>query len=109
MQERQRQQIRPARLGDRGPASGIFDDPSGESGGGMATVSHGTYVEQLPVAQMSVGHVRSRFRDRMDIHPEARALLDGEPVDDDTVVRTGQSLTFVRPAGEKGRPEACSN
>ncbi len=44
-----------------------------------------------------------------DIHPEARALLDGSPVDDDTVVRTGQSLTFVRPSGEKGWPGAWSN
>ncbi len=109
MQERQRHRIQPGQPGDPGPASGIFDDPFGEAAGGRVTVSHGTYVEQLPVAQMTVGHVRSRFRDRMDIHPEARALLDGDPVDDDTVVRTGQSLTFVRPAGEKGWPGAWSN
>ena len=109
MQERQRHRIHPGQLSDPGPASGIFDDPFGDAAGGMATVSHGTYVEQLPVAQMTVGHVRSRFRDRMDIHPDAHALLDGDPVDEDTVVRTGQTLTFVRPAGEKGRPETCGN
>jgi hypothetical protein len=31
------------------------------------------------------------------------AQLDGRPVDDQTVVGTGQVLMFVRHAGEKGR------
>jgi hypothetical protein len=78
----------------------FFDDPDG--GRDMASVSHGPYVEQLPVANLSVSQVRERFEDRLDIHPEAVALLDGNPVDDATTVRAGQTLAFIRPAGEKG-------
>jgi hypothetical protein len=70
----------------------------------MATVTHGPFAEQLPVSEMTVSQVRSRFRDRLDIHPEAMAMLDGSPVDDATTVRAGQTLMFIRQAGEKGRP-----
>jgi len=83
-----------------GPASGGGDEPAG--GGGIVTVTHGAYAEDLPVAQMSVRQVRQRFHDRLDIHPEAVAVLGGSPVDDDTIIGEGQVLTFVRPAGEKG-------
>jgi hypothetical protein len=99
MQERQRQRIGPA---GAPPGSGFFDDPA--AGAGMATVTHGPFAEQLPVAEMTVSQVRSRFRDRLDIHPEAMAMLDGSPVDDATTVRAGQTLMFIRQAGEKGRP-----
>jgi hypothetical protein len=51
---------------------------------------------------MNVSEVRRRFQDRLDIHPEAIALLDGNPVDDTTRVGAGQMLMFVRPSGEKG-------
>lgn len=98
MQEQQR--IRPPAT-PSGPASGIFDGDAAL--GGLATVANGAYVEQLPVAQMTVAQVRSRFRDRMDIHPRARALLDGHLAAEDAVVRTGQVLSFIRPSSEKGR------
>jgi hypothetical protein len=99
MQERQRQ-----RIGTAGPSpgSGFFDDPA--AGSGMVTVSHAPFIEELPVAEMTISQVRSRFRDRLDIHPEAMAMLDGTPVDDATTVQAGQTLTFIRQAGEKGRP-----
>ena len=52
---------------------------------------------------MSVEAVRQRFSDRLDIDPRATAVLDGEAVgDEQTPVRTGQTLIFVRWAGEKG-------
>ena len=97
MQERHRQRTRP---GGVGPGSSLFDDPGAAPG--MATVIHGPYAETLPIAEMTVSHVRTRFRDRLDIHPEAMAMLDGNPVDDTTTVRAGQTLTFVRHSGEKG-------
>lgn len=99
MQERHRQRTR---LGGVGPGGGLFDDPGAAPG--TATVIHGPYAEVLPIAEMPVSQVRSRFRDRLDIHPEAMAMLDGNPVDDTTTVRAGQTLMFVRQAGEKGRP-----
>jgi hypothetical protein len=98
MQEQFRQRVRPA---GAGPGGGLFDEPQGPTG--TALVTHGTYAERLPVAQMTVAQVRRRFDDRLDVHPDAVALLDGVPVGDDTTVQAGQMLMFVRPSGEKGR------
>jgi len=93
-------------------AAGPGDDLFGELGAGsgvadLATVIHGTYVESLPVAEMSVAEVRRRFGDLLDIHPEATAVLDGAPADEDVTVQAGQSLMFVRRAGEKGSLNSC--
>ncbi len=100
MQERKRQR---AIMQDAGPGSDFFDDSEPAQGGEPVLVSHGTFAEELPVGGMTVAQVRSRFRDRLDIHPAAMALLGGHAVDDDTIVEQGQMLAFVRPAGEKGR------
>ncbi len=75
---------------------------AGSDGGGNVTVAHGPYSEQLPVGDMSVGEIRSRYRDRFDIDPQSIAVLDGNEVGNDTRVRAGQILMFVRRAGEKG-------
>lgn len=82
------------------PSPGGFDDFADSSG--AVLVSHGTYLERLPVVGMTVGEVRGRSQDRLDIHPEATALVDGNPVDDSTRLHAGQTLMFVRPSGEKG-------
>jgi hypothetical protein len=65
-------------------------------------VASGPYAYPLPVAGSTVGEVRTRFRDRLDIPPHSQATLDGVDVDDSTVVRAGQVLMFVQRAGEKG-------
>ncbi len=86
----------------RGGPAGLPDvfAPSGEAG--SAIVAHGPYSEPLPVAGMTVGEVRRRFADRMDIDPRGMAFLDGAQAGEDSVVRTGQVLIFMRRAGEKG-------
>ena len=66
------------------------------------TVSHGPYMERLPVGNMTVGEIRTRFSDRLDIDPQSQAIVDGQEVGDNTRVRHGQMLTFVHKAGEKG-------
>ena len=98
MEERRR-----ARMRRETPAPGGDPFDNLEVAAGMATVAHGPYAERLPVAELSVAEVRRRFQDRLDVHPEAIALLDGDPVDDATRLRAGQMLTFIRPAGEKGQ------
>ncbi len=91
------------RVADAGPGNNLFGElGANPAGGDLATVIHGTYAEALPVAQMSIAQVRRRFSDLLDIHPEATAVLDGVPVDDDAVVQAGQNLMFMRRAGEKG-------
>ena len=82
-----------------GGGSSPFDDAQPE---GLATVSHGPYAETLPVAGLSVGEVRRRFRDRLDIDPDAVAVVDGHEVGDDHTVAPNELVTFVRRAGEKG-------
>jgi hypothetical protein len=69
----------------------------------LCTVASGPYGEQLPVANMSVKQIRARYRDRFDIDPQSQALVDGNEVGDDTVIRTGQVLMFSKKAGEKGK------
>ncbi len=91
---------RPRQCGPGGGAS-LFDDaPDAHQ---PVSVSSGPYAESLPVGNMTVGEIRRRFRDRLDLDPHSQAVLDGHDVSDDTVVRPGQALMFTRRAGEKGR------
>jgi len=95
------ERIRPhAERAGAGGGAGLFDDhqPSNQ----LVSVSSGPYLEQLPVGNSTVGEVRHRFADRLDIDPNAQAVLDGQPVDDQTCVRPRQNLMFTRRAGEKG-------
>ena len=80
---------------------------SGMSAGGIerpptAMVACGPYMEHLPVGGMTVGAIRSRFGDRLDVDPLAQAVIDGTEAAEDAVLQSGQLLTFVRKAGEKG-------
>jgi hypothetical protein len=78
----------------------LFDEP--DDTGRLVMVSTPLYSEQLPVSGSTVGEIRARFRTRMDIDPHSVAVLDGRDVDDETLVQPGQTLTFVRRAGQKG-------
>lgn len=80
----------------------VGQGPNGDALPGMVTVSSGPYSESLPVADSTVGEIRARLRDRFDLPPDSQAMLDGNEVGDDVVVRASQALTFVRQSGEKG-------
>jgi hypothetical protein len=86
--------------GPPGGGAGLFDDNGNLRL--LVSVSSGPYLEQLPVRGMRVSEVRERFGDRLDIDPQAQAILDGQPVSDETVIQAGQVLMFARRAGEKG-------
>ncbi len=79
----------------------FFSDTVSSSAGAV-TVCHGPYAEQLPVVGETVGRVRALFGDRFDLDPESQAVIDGRPVGDEVRIEAGQSLVFVRRAGEKG-------
>ena len=83
--------------GPSGPGN-IFSNDSD----GQATVCYGPYSESLPVDGLSVEMIRRRFGDRFDIDPASQAILDGNEVNENTIIRSGQLLTFVRKSGEKG-------
>jgi hypothetical protein len=106
MQELQRQQVgHPGRPG----GTNVWDDAATATvdAAATATVMHGPYAEQIPVADMAVGMIRQRYGDRFDISPDSTAFIDGNPVDEHTVVRAGQVLMFARRAGEKGVEDAA--
>src|SRR5512137_3043814 len=96
------ERIRPdhERYGGPGGPPSLFDETPGCQL--PVSVSSGPYAESLPVGNMSVGEIRRRFRDRFDLDPNSQAVLDGNDVGDEVVVRPGQALMFVRRAGEKG-------
>ena len=98
MQERT---ISPTETSGPAGAAGIFDDSNEE--GGLAVVTSGVYAEQIPVGGMSVGEIRRRYADRFDIDPRSQAVIDGQDVGDEVVVRAGQTLMFTHRAGEKGQ------
>ena len=85
--------------GPGGLASIFADDDEANL---MVNITSGQNRGQLPIANSTVGEIRARFRDRFAIDPQGQAFLDGQEVGNDTVVRAGQTLMFLRRAGEKG-------
>jgi len=98
MEEKKKKQVEQFTPG----AGGSDDAATSVVGDKNATVSHGPYAEQLPVAGMTVGEVRKRFGDRLDIHPESTPLIGGKAVDPSTRIQAGEVLMFIRRSGEKG-------
>jgi hypothetical protein len=69
---------------------------------GRVDVIHGVYAHSLPLAGRTVSEARTELEDRMNIDPEAVAVVDGVEAAEDIVLTEGQVLNFVTPAGEKG-------
>lgn len=69
---------------------------------GRVDVIHGVYAHSLPLAGMTVRQARTELEERMNIDPEAVAVVDGQEALEDSVLREGQVLNFLTPAGEKG-------
>jgi hypothetical protein len=77
-----------------------FDELLPTGGDGLVQVISGIYSISLPIVGMSVGEARRRIKEMMWIHSDSVPVIDGSRVGDDTVLREGQVLAFVRPAGE---------
>jgi hypothetical protein len=69
---------------------------------GRVDVIHGVYAHSLPLAGMTVRQARTELEERMNIDPESLAVVDGLEAEEDSVLREGQVLNFLTPAGEKG-------
>ena len=87
--------------GDSGGGS-IFDSAPPLPENKNVSVASGPYAEELPIAGMSVGEVRRRFKDRFDIDEKSQGIVNGKSADEDVILKAGESLMFVRHAGEKG-------
>ena len=53
-------------------------------------------------AGMSVGDIRDDVAEDLNVPSAAEARLNGNPAADDAQVREGETLEFVKTAGEKG-------
>jgi|TARA_Y100000310_G_scaffold343117_1_gene449282 hypothetical protein len=69
---------------------------------GTATVIHGIMSEELPVDGMTIEQVRSRFGDRLSLHPDRQATINGKPVANDYKISSGETLLFTHLVGSKG-------
>ena len=78
------------------------DDFAAPARTGRVDVIHGVYAHSLPLAGMTVRQARGELEVRMNIHPEALAVIDGNEATEEEVLREGQVLNFLTPAGEKG-------
>ena len=87
-----------------GGAAALLEEGDGSpaTAGGNVSVVYGVYAHSLPLAGMRVCDARDRLEERMNIAPDAAAVVDGEEVDESAVLEEGQVLTFVKHAGEKG-------
>jgi hypothetical protein len=65
-------------------------------------VIHGVYADAVALAGKTVGQARDQLKDRLDIVPDAVAVLDGQEIEETAVLRGGQVLCFVKRAGEMG-------
>lgn len=95
--------LRPPTVTIPGPDAPPDDDVVVGGARGSVNVSHGVYAHAHPLAGMTVRRARAELAERMNIAPDAAAVVDGQPVGDDTILQEGASLMFIRHAGEKGR------
>ena len=95
--------IQPRRelLAGRGGHSSLADDRDVLDNMAYVIAASG-YREPLPVAGMTVGVIRRRLADRLNIDPTAQAMIGTQDVGDDVVLRAGEYLYFRRQVGEKG-------
>ena len=61
-----------------------------------------TSCDETSAAVLVRDRARAELEERMNIDPEATAVIDGVEANEGTVLREGQVLNFVKPAGEKG-------
>ena len=69
---------------------------------GNVQVIHGIYMHSQPLGGMTVRRARAELFERLNLDPDAMAVVDGNPVDEDTILAEGQTLNFVKHAGERG-------
>ena len=98
-----RERIQPESFGT-GPDSFSdgFETGTATLTNGQVSVVYGVYSHSLPLAGLTIAQARAELEERLNLHPQAPANIDGFDATEDTVLHEGQILTFVQPSGEKG-------
>ncbi len=65
-------------------------------------VSCGAASSQFPVIGKTVGAVKEFLREVLNIDKMAGGLVNGKQVEDYYILKTGDNLEFMKPAGRKG-------
>lgn len=68
----------------------------------LISVSCGASSSNYPVVGRSVGFVKATYKEILNINPEAEGIVNGVKVADSYVMKSGDTLEFVRKAGTKG-------
>lgn len=68
----------------------------------MVTVTSGANSDDFPFDGQTVGAVRNALSDIYTISADAVPTLNGERVDEDTVLPAGGSLSFAKTTAQKG-------
>lgn len=68
-------------------------------------VVHGANQEYLELEGKTVGYVRKKMRDVLNLPGDAEALIAGKSVGDDFVLEGNMSLEFTKEAGQKGKTD----
>ena len=110
LQQRRPGTIRPPTTRPIGPIGGLgTGDDNDVELSGTVQVTWGALVDDLEIAGMTVGEVQTMLEGAYNIAPGVGVIVNGTEADADTVLATGDSLEFVRAAGEKGADGCRSN
>ena len=65
-------------------------------------ISGPSVLRNQDLTGMTVGEVRERFSDALNIPEDATATVNGIPVEDEQVIVNGEEVLFAKPLGSKG-------
>jgi hypothetical protein len=68
----------------------------------LISVSCGAASSNYPVVGKSAGYVKATYREILNIETDAKAIVNGNEVNDSHILKSGDTLEFVRKAGVKG-------
>ncbi len=86
-------------------ADSILTNPSAPTGRKTTTtirVSCGANASSFPVVGKTVGQVADFLREILNVDRMAQGVVNGKAVEDTYVLKEGDSLEFIKPAGKKG-------
>lgn len=70
---------------------------------GKVQVIHGIYDSSFDIAGKTVAYAREQLGEMYNIPKDAQALIDGNPVAEDTLLPQDSTLEFIKNAGQKGK------
>ena len=85
--------------------SSVLTKPSAKKGDKTTTtirVSSGAATGEFPVTGRNVSEVKSFLKEVFNISKMASPIVNGNQVDDNYVIKEGDEVEFLKPAGQKG-------